>query len=367
MEGKRQKKSLSSEGITDADKILWIEVLRIAACFAVVVFHVGSMQFSSIQAGTQKWQALNFWRSLASFAVPVFFMISGLLYLDPLKKISVSQLYKRNIGKLFITYWFWILFYGVWNVTVYLGIRTNADELIKEIVKTAFLSPPAHMWYLPALIGILMISPILRLITEKEDSDLLKYTIVLCFGFGIIRKTLLLFEIPHKELVSSVINSIIPELTSGWIGCFLAGFYINRRGLSRKEEYGLYFMGMLSIFAGILLNLRSSLQTGTAVDSFCSNLTLFPTMYALAVFVFFMKHKWNAEKIQKTVLKVSRCTLGIYILHPCWIDVFEKMDITAVSYSPWIMVPVLGLVVFAASWICTFILKQIPVLGKWLC
>lgn len=63
------------------------------------------------------------------------------------------------------------LFYGVRNITMYLGLRADVNELIKEIIKTAPLTLPAHMWYLPALIGVLMISPVLRLIMIMENEQ----------------------------------------------------------------------------------------------------------------------------------------------------------------------------------------------------
>lgn len=54
---------------------------------------------------------------------------------------------------------------------MYLGLRADVNELIKEIIKTAPLTLPAHMWYLPALIGVLMISPVLRLIMIMENEQ----------------------------------------------------------------------------------------------------------------------------------------------------------------------------------------------------
>ncbi len=352
--------------MNDKDKILWIERLRNIACCAVVFLHVSAMEFHLIPVDSMEWQAINFWNSITRFAVPVFFMISGLLYLNPSKEMSLSKLYKKNILKLFITYWFWMLFYGFWNMIVYgEGVRGSVGQIIKEIIKTALLVQPAHMWYLPALIGIMMICPILRLVTEKEDPQLLKYLIVICFVFGVFRKTIFLFDIPHGELVTPILNSISPEMTAGWVGLYLFGYYLYRYGVSRRVEYGLYLAGGLSAVTAIILNARKALQTETATNDFCNNLTMFSVLLALAVFVFFMKH--GQEKCSEKITRnISCCTLGIYLLHPFWIDVFQMAGITGTTYNPWFMIPLLGLVIFLASWVCVQIFKRIPVLGKWL-
>ncbi len=347
---------------------MWIEILRIAACFAVVLLHVSSMQFHSVPVDTLEWQALNFWNSVTRFAVPVFFMISGLLYLDPFKKVSISDLYKKYIGKLFVCYWFWLLFYGAWNVIVYFELRMAPGALIKEIFKTAILSPPAHIWYLPALIGLLIVCPVLKLITEKENMQLLFYCIAVFLFFGILKNTVQLFQLPYGDLISSVLNSIPLEMLTGWSGVFLLGYFLGKQELSKQGEKGLYLAGLLSVFAAVLLNAHRSLSSGTAGNDYCNNLTLFPCIFAAAVFVFFKRklQMKGTDRYNRLILMVSRCTLGIYILHPCWIDIFEKAGITGISLNPWFMVPVLGILVFVGSWIVTLLLKKIPYIGNWI-
>ena len=172
---------------------------------------------------------------------------------------------------------------------------------------------------------------------------------------------------PHKEMVSVVLNSASPEVAAGWVGIFLTGFYFYQYGVSQKKAYALYLMGIVSAAGAIVLNAVRAWQTGTASNSFCNNLTLFPTLYAFAVFVFFMKQKKEKPEYPKHLtLNISRCTLGIYILHPCWIDVFEKAGITGMNGNLWIQIPVLGILIFLVSWISVLILKQIPILGKWM-
>lgn len=53
------------------------DVLRIVAAFFVVVIHVSGWILYSFPADSPDWMIVNFFNTLARFAVPVFFMISG--------------------------------------------------------------------------------------------------------------------------------------------------------------------------------------------------------------------------------------------------------------------------------------------------
>ncbi|WP_235502048.1 acyltransferase family protein, partial [Janthinobacterium sp. Ant5-2-1] len=49
-------------------------MLRIVACFMVILLHVSAENF---HAFGEKWWAANFYDSLTRACVPIFFMISG--------------------------------------------------------------------------------------------------------------------------------------------------------------------------------------------------------------------------------------------------------------------------------------------------
>ncbi len=62
-------------------RITWIELLRIAACIAVIGLHEGAQHFRDIPIDTFTWKVSNFFHGINRFAVAGFIMISGSLYL----------------------------------------------------------------------------------------------------------------------------------------------------------------------------------------------------------------------------------------------------------------------------------------------
>lgn len=83
-------------------RITWIELLRIVACIGVIGIHAASQHFRDIPLDSSAWRASNFYHGINRFAVSVFIMISGTLYLDSKRKWSLKKLWTKNIFQLVV-------------------------------------------------------------------------------------------------------------------------------------------------------------------------------------------------------------------------------------------------------------------------
>ena len=71
---------------------------------------------------------------------------------------------------------------------------------------------------------------------------------------------------------------------------FSVGYFIDQYNWSKKAERGLYLAGCLSVIAAAFLNAHRTLVNGTAMNYFCNDsVTVFPCVFAAAVFLFFKK------------------------------------------------------------------------------
>ena len=66
--------------------ILYLDVLRIIATFAVIAIHVVTLYWNDYDVSTYEWGAFNVFDSISRWAVPIFCMISGYLFLNNEKK-----------------------------------------------------------------------------------------------------------------------------------------------------------------------------------------------------------------------------------------------------------------------------------------
>lgn len=209
---------------SNANKMIWIEMLRIVACFCVALQHISAVQFSKIPTNTSDWQSDNFYNAIARVAVPVFVMISGSLYLNKSKDISFEKLYKKYIFKILILYIFWVIFYGFWDEIIKNNFNVHSFLIIKDAIKNSIISPKYHLWYLPTLIVLLIVTPILKeIVNGNKSKEICEYIIVIFFIFKILKYTLLIF-IKSKYIIN-ILNLINLNIIGDWIGYYILGYY----------------------------------------------------------------------------------------------------------------------------------------------
>lgn len=74
-------------------RLYYIDILNILSCFAVVVLHCSGGVF--YYQKTRLWFIYMFLQTVAHFAVPVFFMITGANLLDYRKKYDTKTFFKN--------------------------------------------------------------------------------------------------------------------------------------------------------------------------------------------------------------------------------------------------------------------------------
>lgn len=83
---------------TQPQRIAYFDVLRILATFAVIVLHLSAQHWADTDVYSRSWQAFNLYDSAVRWAVPVFVMISGALFLSGSQ--SIGHILKKNVSRL---------------------------------------------------------------------------------------------------------------------------------------------------------------------------------------------------------------------------------------------------------------------------
>lgn len=86
---------------------------------------------------------------------------------------------------------------------------------------------------------------------------------------------------------------------------------------------------------------------------------------SIAIFLFVIKHPLQlSPKIGKLVTHVSGLTLGIYMVHTfVMVEAFSRIY----RFIPniYLLVPVAVVAIFVISYLIILVIKQVPVLKKW--
>ena len=96
-------------------RIYYLEVLRVVSALAVVALHLSSMNWYGY-IGSFNWIVFTIIVGVMRFGVPVFFMISGALFLREDKEIVIKRMYTKYIFRMLVFLIFWAFIYQLYQL-----------------------------------------------------------------------------------------------------------------------------------------------------------------------------------------------------------------------------------------------------------
>lgn len=353
-----KKKNESSQ-----NRIEYLDTLRIMATIAVIMIHVAASQWYFADINSFDWFVIVIYDGIVRWAVPIFVMISGVLFLEK-ENEGIDQLYRKYIFKIAIVFIIWSLIYLFDSV-----LRENLG--VKECI-VKFFTGEFHMWYLYMITGLYMLVPLLKEIVR--NMTLTKYflflTLVFTFVLPYIADLFLLIDSSINMIIESGIETINFHFTLGYVGYFVLGYYLNRINTDGKIKWLIYFLGAIGFIFTVLLTLQMSWVKKIPDETFYDNFTLNVLFESIAIFVLiknnFQKLKRNFFK-KEIIKRISKYTFGVYLSHVLVIDyvisAIEQKDFNCCSL---IYIPMITLLVAIISFGISMLLNQIPILKRFM-
>ncbi len=335
-------------------RVYYFDRLRILSTVAVVLIHVCAPELFRFGIATPVWEMCNIFNSLSRFAVPLFIMLSGAIFLDPERKVELKTLYSKNLFRI-------ITAFLVWSVVYALRYHTdNVTELLKNIFLGHF-----HMYFL-FIIGTLYLAvPIYRKICE--DEKVMRYFLTLCIVFTFLLPAVA--KLAHMSFVFDMINKAKFNLVTGYSTYFVGGYYLSRMELLKKRRWIIYFFGVLAFFATAHFTRNASIQTGKLCEEYYSYFSGNVLVQAVAVFVFgkhYLNFKPKSQFNAKILTTASKLTFGIYLSHVLVLDTLRSWNgMNRMFGKPMYLFSEL-LLTLLISGIISYVLNKIPVLKKYI-
>jgi surface polysaccharide O-acyltransferase-like enzyme len=165
-----------------------IDLLKTLAIFGVIVIH--TFTAGGYALGTASWYEAVFWGVLVRGSVPIFFMCSGALLLDPEKKLPLRRLYLHNILKIVLAMLVWGMLYKVYHGMAH---QTLSFAYLWQSLKEVLLfNQEFHLYYLQITLLVYAFLPLTRQLCRSSERQL-AYALLLWFLFGIVWPTALSF------------------------------------------------------------------------------------------------------------------------------------------------------------------------------
>lgn len=161
----------------------FLDLLRIVACFFVIVNHTNSRVFLDSTPKSLIWFASVTYFFVSKIAVPIFFMISGYLLLG--KMDSWQKAFSR-ILRIAIVLVGCSFVYAVFRAC-YIERDPSFAGIMKDALNFYRKSPSNALWYLYTYMGILLMLPLLqKLALAMTRKDYHVFFVISCLFFSVL-------------------------------------------------------------------------------------------------------------------------------------------------------------------------------------
>ncbi len=348
----------------ESKRIVYFDYLRVISVFSVIVLHVAAQNWPNVDTNTFEWNVFNVYDGASRWGVPIFVMISGALFLG--REYTLATLYRKHILKMAIAFVFWSTAYAVWGNWIEESGKTGKEILVSIILGRY------HLWFLPMIIGIYMIVPLLNDIVK--DNKHAFYFLALSFLFSFfIPQSILIINLKSVGLsltLAKALSNANIHFMVGFSGYYILGYLLHSIELKKKQLITLYLLGICGLLFTVGLTAVISICSEEPKGLFYGDFTVNVLAIAVAVFLFAKNHLNYTNlsvKRQRFLLSLSKCSFGIYLVHVIVIDgLKEFFHLTTLSFHAALTVPVISIIVFVISYLISALLNKIPVLKSWI-
>jgi len=335
-------------------RIIYSDILKTVAILGVIIIHISSARLTGDELLSTNWICSVFWGSIVRWSVPVFFMCSGIVFLDINKQIKTKRIYKKYIPKLLGALVLWAFIYEIAAGATLFGALYNIFTFNTHY----------HLYFIYIMILAYAIVPIIRVYMQAATKRNIEY--VLCFWlfFAIVFPFLKNFY--PLSLTGGLVNQYIINFAYGLIGYMILGHYVNTYQLKKKTEYIIYILGILGFLVTFLGTVIMSKAKSCNEQMFFEGLSPNVFVMALAVFLVAKKigEKINSEKVANIFFVFSKSSFTIYLCHDLVNSLFRKLGVLTLPNALF-TIPLVALGVFLISFIFyVTILKLLPIFDR---
>ena len=371
-----------ASGGKKSKRIVYFDVMRAFAPLAIIMIHVLDGVFT--ESGSYTTQEEVWAHGVASalrWAVPVFVMMSGALFLNPERKFDWKKHFRKNVLRLLIAFIVWQIIYAVYTYFVTKGDGEPEFDRILHCVRIAFGQHYVHLWFLVMLLAMYLMVPILRKVTE--DRALMKYFliigIVFIFALPLVGEYCQILQLSSSKTnpylmgalggVAEGINYFRGKLLLNYMVYFVLGYYLATTDFSKKQRIELYLLGAGAVALSILISpLRVSL-VGAPIDMVSAdadNINFLSMLLSVAVFVFMRKWLGGVKKVPRVVSFMAKHSFGVFLVHMLFLDgIFRFIYTDGLHMSNiWYLTPLFTVVIYCVSLGAAWIMSKLPLIRK---
>lgn len=344
--------------------------MRIVAIFFVIFNHTdldGFSRYSVCEFGSIKYWIYLFISVLCKFAVPLYFMISGAVYLnrEPIYVKTILLKITRMIAVLIVVSFMYYLRQVYYTKTFdSLDIQYFFSTLYESSIRS-------HLWFIYYYIAFLVSLPFLQAMVKKMKDEHFVWMIGIMLLFSVIQ----IVEFIVSAGQAKINSNIVPDwIVSGFVSWSCIGYYLEHRLEGHYVKNGGVLCGIISL---ILLSIECYLtynfsSLGIISQKSQAFFSIFSFVLAMSIFlsVKFLcetkEDKKMSERITNGLIHVGSCCFGIYLLHMMPNRRFVIDPLVGIGMDAMIACLIWCFIDILICYIITAILKKVPGIKRYI-
>ena len=340
--------------IIENKTINYISLLNVICAIAVVILHTNGVTFWKFR-DSGIWAVSNVIESIFYFAVPIFFMITGITLIDYRDRYNTKEFFKKRIKKTLIPFIFFSifgLFYLAYIAKALPVQEFNVVKFFNVIVDTQFMGV---YWFFIPLFSVYLCMPLLSSIDKKNRKNVFLYLL----GCFILFNSLLPFLNEVLKLGLSLPIKMV--VGTEYLMYPILGYLLHTYDIDKKKEYVIYFLGIVSLFIHMIMTYNLSIHAQTIVETYKGYNSIFCILYSSAIFLFIknISKFIKSKKFFDLINTIKKYTFSIYLLH--WFVMDLSTFIFNLNTSSVVYVFGLPIIIIPFCISITYIIRKIPI------
>ncbi len=340
---------MQAKELKTTNRTLWADGIRTIAIYFVILAHT-----VSLPKNYSSWDLAGF--SIYGFfgllSVPLFVILTGSLLLK--KNDGYEDFFKKRVKRVLLPWILWSLFYVVFKII-------NGEEKAMSIWQLAHLSFRVFMsqfWFLPMLFGLYFLTPVLRIFLRNATRRDVAYSILIWLIFIIV--------VPMVLGAYYITDSYVIQ----FIGYYLFGYFVIEYPVNKKISK--FFLPVfLACFAiSPIYYLLLTPRDPTAPSQLFSHVSRIIVIASSSFFIILkdflqINEPRIPEYVKKLVFNLGQMSLGIYLSHSIFINLYNFIHPDVINNLPRIIsIFILSIFVFMFSALLIYLLRKIPLIGE---
>ena len=272
-----------------------INILRVIALLDIILIHTLKSQ--------PNFNLLNFMFTFVSIGINLFIIISGYLLLD--KDEDIIVFYKKRVVSILPLFIMWSFIYIIYY-------KENPFYVL-----SGYRYAAGHLWYIPMILGLYLITPWLRKVLKYCEKETL-VIVLLWFIINVLNPMLIFFKLPFLNLSSFPIV--------GFLGYYLLVYYIKKYSSQLKVKY-FYIIYMLGFLFTYFISYYFMNYVGKKNVFFYDKNSISVFFMSISFFIIILKVDFSylTSKAKKVLNFLSKYSYHVYLAHLLFYEIGLKI------------------------------------------